>query len=251
MDDFKRIPYGDNDLRINCNGDLRSFDNSDIPNKINAGKGYWRIWLKTADTWSSHSIHRLVAELFVEKPERHKDVPICELQVNHKDGNKKNNAHDNLEWVTNHENMLHARETGLFSNEKEVLAKELSSGIVTRYKSLSDASRAFMVSPAILSRHLNSICAGMVERDGFVFIYADQGQWPDLELFDAPGQGLNRICDLIAENVVTGKRHLFASLPQACHMLGLNINSVKNMKARKGPGVPVKDWIFYPLDDVL
>ncbi len=57
-------------------------------------------------------IHRLVAEYFLEKVDG-KDL------VNHKDGNKLNNAVDNLEWVTFSENVLHALDTGLLRKRGE------------------------------------------------------------------------------------------------------------------------------------
>lgn len=54
-------------------------------------------------------VHRLVAMTFVPNPD---DLP----EVNHIDGNTRNNAASNLEWVTRQENANHAIRTGL-SNE--------------------------------------------------------------------------------------------------------------------------------------
>ena len=51
-------------------------------------------------------IHKLVAEAYIPNIDN-------KPQVNHIDGNKRNNSVDNLEWVSASENMLHASLMGL------------------------------------------------------------------------------------------------------------------------------------------
>lgn len=68
--------------------------------------GYENVYLGNS---ASKSVHRLVAEAFVQNPNRFSEV-------NHIDGNKKNNCASNLEWVTHSENIKHALETGLIAD---------------------------------------------------------------------------------------------------------------------------------------
>jgi len=55
-----------------------------------------------------YKVHRLVAKTFIPNPD---NLP----QVNHKDGNKKNNHVDNLEWISRSGNIRHAYDNGLIN----------------------------------------------------------------------------------------------------------------------------------------
>ena len=64
----------------------------------NTGDGYLFVILYKNGKIKYFTIHRLVANAFLENPDHKSDV-------NHKDENKTNNRVDNLEWVTRKENI--------------------------------------------------------------------------------------------------------------------------------------------------
>jgi hypothetical protein len=70
--------------------------------------GYFTITLRCPVTKKTltKAVHRLVAATWISNPT---GLP----QINHKDGNKQNNAIENLEWCTGSENMKHAWKNGL------------------------------------------------------------------------------------------------------------------------------------------
>jgi hypothetical protein len=72
-------------------------------------KGYLLVYLSKNSIKKTKKIHRLVAENFLLN---NKNLP----QVNHIDCNKLNNHVNNLEWVSNLDNMKHAFKNGIFKN---------------------------------------------------------------------------------------------------------------------------------------
>ena len=74
-------------------------------------------------------IHRLVAQAFIDNPNR---LP----QVNHKDGVKSNNIVYNLEWCTSKENIKHAYDINLSPIGENKVNSKLTNEDVTKIKEL-------------------------------------------------------------------------------------------------------------------
>jgi hypothetical protein len=87
------------------------------------GCGYLAVSLSVEGLRVGKLVHRLVAEAFLPfAPDR----PF----VNHIDGDKRNNALENLEWCTRSENMQHAYDTGLLvSNKNAVIGTCVLTGV--------------------------------------------------------------------------------------------------------------------------
>ena len=109
------------------------------------GTGYYRVSIGG----KLQFVHRLVAIKYIPNPEN-------KSQVNHKDGNKTNNCAENLEWVTNKENCIHALKNGWMRIEENHQFAKLKRNQVAFIKSHEEMSRnelaeLFGVSPRTIS----------------------------------------------------------------------------------------------------
>lgn len=97
-------------------------------------QGYSQVGLCKNGVQKSYRLNRLVAKAFVPNPDN-------KLYVNHIDGNKDNNRADNLEWVTNSENIMHAYKNGLLKHwQKPVLQIDDNGNVVAEYESIKQAA---------------------------------------------------------------------------------------------------------------
>ena len=87
--------------------------------------GYLQITFTLNGKRTKYLVHRLVALHFISNPEDKK-------YVNHKNGDKLDNSVENLEWVTNSENILHARTTGLNPYNLPTLGLKKGKGSIYR-----------------------------------------------------------------------------------------------------------------------
>lgn len=87
---------------VSSDGEIKNDLTQKIMSPCYTGRGreYQAVTLRNASGIKKFYVHRLVAQVFIENPD-------CKKQVNHIDGDKSNNAANNLEWATGSENQMH------------------------------------------------------------------------------------------------------------------------------------------------
>lgn len=141
-----------------------------LKNRKNRAAKYYTVCLSKNCEKKAFNVHRLVAETFL-------GVPDGALEVNHKDGDKLNNNLDNLEWVTQKENLIHAMEKlnhfpwGKPARKVRCLDKETGE-VVAEYHSLSEASKA--VGKVSARNSISLVCQGYAPTAyGYKWEYAE------------------------------------------------------------------------------
>ena len=89
------------DYDINEEGKIYSHKTKKFLTGTGYNTGYKMVRWTINGIKKGYAVHRLVAETFIPNPN---NLPI----VNHKDGDKTNNNKNNLEWVSQSQNRIHA-----------------------------------------------------------------------------------------------------------------------------------------------
>jgi hypothetical protein len=145
---WKKINYPNikNCYEISSHGNFKNI-NINKPRKLKLTNGYLttKIGLTTKQ-YQDKSIHRLVAEAFIENIHNKE-------YVNHKDGNKKNNNVDNLEWMTQKENVNHSINTGLINpRSRPVKQFTLTGEFIKEFNSTTNAGLSIGLSRSSIEK---------------------------------------------------------------------------------------------------
>lgn len=127
---------------------------------------YYCLGLTHKGKKKTFSVHRLIAETFIDNDDPSK------TEVNHKDGDKSNNAVKNLEWSSPSENIKHAVNTGLTTDRStSVECYDLDGNLIGVFPNIISASKATGAN----DRHISDVCRGKRNKcGGFVWKYANK-----------------------------------------------------------------------------
>lgn len=122
--------------------------------------GYERIRIyKDKNNFKSYSIHKLVAEAFVENPNNYKTV-------DHIDRNRSNNYFKNLRWVTSSENSINKS----LKNNKKILQYDKNNNLINIWDNISQIYKK----TKICYKCIENCCKGFQKTSGgFIWKYED------------------------------------------------------------------------------
>lgn len=172
--------YCDIDYLVSDDGYILSKSkHTPLKPSINKG-GYETIKISNQGVVKALQVHKAIMMTF--NGEDYRDG----LQVNHKDGNKRNNKLSNLEWVTPKENTIHARDVlgydfrrldEIRPYEKPITAHSADGEMIYSFPSATKAGRYFSDDPKKAKSISNSINRALNRRrktyQGLIWDYVE------------------------------------------------------------------------------
>jgi len=138
-EEWKKIPFADKDYYVSNYGRVKSFCYDKEKGRIlkpGTTKGFHTVTFKSKGKKRTFLVHKLVAEVFVNKP-----TPTHCIAI-HLDWNKRNNHHKNLQWVTKEQSykriMPRLQEINKTKNKGIIRNSKLKPEDVAQLKSMLD-----------------------------------------------------------------------------------------------------------------
>lgn len=139
------------------------------PKKSSSGYYYIDLWVN--GIVGQKSIHRLVAEYFVDNPNQYNEV-------NHIDEDKTNNIAINLEWCTHLQNIRHGTALQRKAQNKQIKVRQFTKDgeFIKEFNSCKEAEEFFGKS----SSNISNCCRGKLKTTyGYVWKYSEEKQSED------------------------------------------------------------------------
>lgn len=154
MEIWKDIPGYENFYKVSNLGNIKSLKRPGAKEKLLKGEidqdGYIRITLAKNGKTKKYKAHRLVMMAF-------NNTNDSSLQINHIDGNKKNNKLENLEWCTASYNTRHSYINNLNKTKGfKTIIKNKITGQEKEYRSMRDASLNMGYNKGYLFKKINN-----------------------------------------------------------------------------------------------
>lgn len=193
-------------------------------------------------------LHRVVCETFLIPDE---SIDFSKLVVNHIDGNKYNNNLENLEWSSYSDNNYHAYKSGLRTENIPVLVKDLRSGKIVKFYSISEAARSFNLNPSGLYWFLKKENYGKIMRKYYIVI-KEGDEWPNVSEADIDPQGGGYDRNLIVLEKSSNTYYLFSTILDAANFMNIKYGALGTrlyrMMKEKKEFSDSKDYRIWYLD---
>ena len=170
------------DRMVSGKGNGTRFQKGRVLKQFISNSGYMRVNIKIDGKQIKKSVHRLVAQTFIENPN---DLPM----VNHLDCDRKNNDVENLEWCNNSYNQKYREEFGKASG-RPVFAVNLATLEVSRFRSRMEAGRSL----GVFYQSISKVIKGRFKQTGgYWFTNADDNADDAInrKLYEIGKTGLN------------------------------------------------------------
>lgn len=176
-EEWKNISNYDGRYKVSSYGKVK---NKKKVMSLYESHGYLGVFLSNGNGKTWHSVHRLVAEAFLDKKyfkclpsEDRKQINLDYLEVNHKDENKQNNKVENLEWCSRAYNINYGTKNKRVAEKlsEAVIQFDLNGSIIGFYKSIKEAGEENKVNYSSIVR----CCRKQISNaGGFIWRYAKE-----------------------------------------------------------------------------
>lgn len=203
------IPYH-SDYVISPEGQLIRRSTGEFITASKAATGYYTFRMVDDQGHVGNRLrHRILAYAFKKY-----GADVNSLDVNHKDGIPGNDVLDNLEWATRSQNVKHAYQNGLRSDNYPVQLRDIHTGHIFIFNSYSDAADFAGVTTATISNYVKR-GAEFVIRGYQCRKHPADDSWPVFKSDNVGGYVIGLI----------GGETVRCSAPEAARLLGVTRTS--------------------------